>query len=319
MSSNVASFEFLAFRLQQLPGVGSATLRRILARAQRDRYAYKQFEHLDNQVLQSTYGLKLEAIERLHNSENDKELWEKLSERGVHILVRGTPEYPERVNRVLGETAPPVLYVIGNTDILNTSSVGFCGSRKASEKGLQVAQKCARILAEEKINVVSGYAHGVDMAAHVGALEGKGTTTLVLAEGILHFRIKEQVRPWLSENDLNNVVIVSEFPPMLPWKAHNAMARNRTICALSNAMVVVESGTEGGTFEAGKTCLALKQPLFCVEYAQPAESAAGNPYLLQHGAISLRQTKEGKPNLNRLLEIVRSQPANNCNDLFKGK
>jgi predicted Rossmann fold nucleotide-binding protein DprA/Smf involved in DNA uptake len=86
------------------------------------------------------------------------------------------------------------------------------------------------------------------------------------------------------------------------------MTRNRTICALSDAVVVIESGLEGGTFEAGKTALALNLPLFCVEYAEPTESAAGNPYLLQHGAISLRRTRGGEPNLSRLVRAVQEHP-----------
>jgi len=154
---------------------------------------------------------------------------------------------------------------------------------------------------------VSGYAHGVDLAAHSGALEAGGTTTAVLAEGILHFKIKESLREQFHDNELKNVTVVSEFPPNLPWKAHNAMARNRTICGLSDALVVIESGLEGGTFEAAKSALSFDEPLFCVEYADPAQSAAGNSWLVKHGAVSLRRSRTGLPNLSRVVEAVHSQ------------
>ena len=69
---------------------------------------------------------------------------------------------------------------------------------------------------------------------------------------------------------LHSPIVVSEYMPRLPWFARNAMQRNRTLCGLSNAVVVIESGLKGGTFEAGKAALALRRPLFVEEYAQPA-------------------------------------------------
>jgi DNA processing protein len=84
------------------------------------------------------------------------------------------------------------------------------------------------------------------------------------------------------------------------------MTRNRTICGLSNALVVIESGLEGGTFEAGKTALDLGEPLFCVEYAEPSPSAAGNPYFLAHGALSVKRSRSGQPNLARVLTVARN-------------
>jgi len=206
---------------------------------------------------------------------------------------------------MLRASAPPVLFMRGNPDLAMKAAVGFCGSRAASAKGLTVASDCARSLAREGVNVVSGYARGVDLAAHRAALEVGGTTTMVLAEGISHFRIKGELRDVMDE-DLSRVLVISEFPPGLPWRAHNAMARNRTICGLANAMVVIESGAEGGTFEAGRTALELGEPLFCVEYAEATPSAAGNPYFLQRGALGLRRAKSGEPNLTQLLSVIRT-------------
>jgi predicted Rossmann fold nucleotide-binding protein DprA/Smf involved in DNA uptake len=162
------------------------------------------------------------------------------------------------------------------------------------------------LLAQQQINVISGYAHGIDLAAHRAALESGGTTTVVMAEGILHFKVKGELRGLVSKDDFSRLSVVSEFPPGLSWRAHNAMVRNRTICGLSHAMVVIESGSEGGTFEAGKAALELGEPLFCVEYSETQPEAAGNPYFLRHGAQSLRRSRNGEPNLTKLLAVVRN-------------
>jgi len=301
------SIQFVAFCLQQAPGVGAVTLRCVLSRLVRERLTPEEFLELPDQALQSRYGLKPPAVAALRVPDRDTmETWEQLRRDFAKVLVVGQSEYPQRLSHLLHDNAPPVLFALGNVDIFQSPAVGFCGARNASEKGIQVAHECARLLAEQKINVVSGYAHGVDLAAHRSALEAGGTTTLVLAEGIQHFRLKGELRGLVAEGDFSGLLVVSEFPPGLPWRAHNAMTRNRTICALANAMIVIESGLEGGTFQAGKTALELGEPLFCIEYAEPSPAAAGNPYFLQHGAFSLKRARTGQPNLSKLLSIVRN-------------
>ncbi|PWU13194.1 MAG: DNA methyltransferase [Verrucomicrobia bacterium] len=307
MKRNDTSIEFLAFCLQAAPTVGSATLGSVLRRIHQEGLRPDEFLGLPKQTLQARYNLKPAAIGAIHEPEAKTiDLWERVRHKDVTVLVFGTAAYPERLTKILGDSAPPIIYVDGRLDLLQRSAVGFCGSRKASEKGIQVATSCSKRLATHEINVVSGYAHGVDLAAHRGALEAGGTTTFVLAEGILNFHLKQELRPPVENGASDRYLVLSEFPPGLPWKAHNAMARNRTICGLTDALVVVESGTEGGTFEAGKTALALHRPLFCVEYSEPNPSAPGNPYFLSHGAFSLKRSRNGEPNLIKLLEIVRS-------------
>jgi DNA processing protein len=224
---------------------------------------------------------------------------------GIKILVKGRDGYPERLLKTLKEEAPMFLFVRGNIKLLAQKAVGFCGSRKASQKGLAVARECATELARRQINVISGYAHGVDLAAHRAALEAGGVTTFVLAEGIMHFRLKSDVKNLITED---NHVVVSEYMPRLPWLARNAMQRNKTICGLSNAVVVIESGLKGGTFEAGKAALSIGRPLFVAEYAQPAESAEGNAYFLRQGARFLRK-KNGAAYLDELFQAVEKDEA----------
>jgi predicted Rossmann fold nucleotide-binding protein DprA/Smf involved in DNA uptake len=305
MSLPTLSLEFLAYCLQQAPGIGPATLRSILRRMEQEQCDPEQFLNLAPLTLQGRYGLKPEALALLHQPEvKTLANWQTLQDRGVKVLVMGRPKYPTRLLRTLGRTAPPLLYIAGDTSLFEMPSAGFCGSRKASDKGLQISDACARLLAQTQVNVVSGYAHGVDLAAHQGALLAGGTTTIVLAEGILHFRVKDSLPAGSGDEFPPRVLVVSEFPPGLPWKAHNAMTRNHTICGLSHAVVIIESGLDGGTFEAGKTALDLNLPLFCVEYGDAATTAPGNAYFLQNGAGAIRRGADRRPNLTHLLAAV---------------
>src|SRR4026209_2611195 len=95
-------------------------------------------------------------------------------------LSRSSLVYPKRLLTLFGGLAAPNLYFKGNLSLLEGPTVGFCGSRKASEAGIKIAQDCAQQLSAEGICVVSGYATGVDIAAHRAALAGGATTIVVL-------------------------------------------------------------------------------------------------------------------------------------------
>ncbi len=227
---------------------------------------------------------------------------EELDVQGIEIIWLADTRYPARVKAILGDDSPPILFVRGNTQLLEQPAVGFCGSRKASAKGLAVTDSSARILAQEQICVVSGYAHGVDLTAHHAALQGGGTTIMVLVDGILRFRAKKEIEDVLTRD---NHLVVSQFPPSLTWIGRNAMKRNGTIIGLSDAMILVESGSKGGTFAAGTESLKRHHPLFVIDFAEPGPSAEANPYFVEHGGIPIRGDRQHVPNLKRVLGAVR--------------
>ena len=135
----------------------------------------------------------------------------------------------------------------------------------------------AGYLARHDINVVSGYAPGIDTAAHTGAVSDGGVTTIVAAHGILNFSVRAGMDGLIDET---NTVALSQFLPDQPWRAHSAMARNRTICGLVEAMILIESGPGGGTYATGSEALALGVPLYVVKYPEPPDTAEGNAYFL---------------------------------------
>jgi DNA protecting protein DprA len=218
------------------------------------------------------------------------------------ILKRGTPSYPKKLEELLADKAPPVLHVWGNLDLLNRPAVGFCGSRHATAKGIEVTADTARQIVEQGWVVVSGHARGVDTMAHRTALENGGSTIIVAPEGISRFRLRRELKQIAKPE---NILIISEFEPEAGWSVGRAMTRNKTIIGLSDAMILVEARLEGGTFEAGKAALRLKVPLYVAQYQTPGESAAGNEYFLKHGAHPLlKSSGTGKANIDHLRQTV---------------
>lgn len=216
------------------------------------------------------------------------------------ICVRkGEAGYPTRLLVVLGSKAPERLYLRGNRDLLDEHAISFCGARDASEKGIEAAALCARTAAKKQFVITSGNARGVDRATHREALVQGGATVIVLPEGMNNFRIAPELRDaWRWDR----VLVVSQFDEAAIWRSYNAMDRNKTIMALSCAMIVVEAGEKGGTRAAGEDALRLRIPLFAVDYGFDETVAPGNRELIKRGAKPLKKSREsGEPNLSDLL------------------
>jgi predicted Rossmann fold nucleotide-binding protein DprA/Smf involved in DNA uptake len=247
-------------QLMQTKGIGPRALSRLMDRLTHDELVLHDFVRLAPKEMVDRYGLKEEQAAAIHaNEQTALQVAELLGDRHIRPVLRGGSFYPARLHKVLGDQAPPALFLAGSAELLHRRGVGFCGARDASEEALRCTEQTARALTHHGLLVVSGHAHGVDETAHAVALQAGGQTALVLPEGILHFRPRPSIREWFTED---NAVVVSEFPPKLPWSVANAMQRNRTICGLVHALIVIEAGTTGDTWEAGNTALGLGIPLF---------------------------------------------------------
>jgi DNA processing protein len=273
-----------------------------MRRLEEDRLSLQDFLELNAHDVAARFDLsEQQAIDIHANQENAARIAELLDEHGVRMALPESPSYPGRLRAVLADKAPPVLFLAGSPELLCGRSIGFCGARDASEDGLLAAERLAHGLAKQGLLVVSGHAPGVDETAHRAALEAGGATAFVLPEGILQFRPRASLAGLLSDDQF---VVVSEFPPKLPWSVSNAMQRNRTICGLVHALIVVEAGTSGGTWEAGLAALKLGVPLYVLDFAQSAPSAQGNPLLVKKGGQPLPYSPEEPPDLGPLLKAL---------------
>src|ERR1019366_4529334 len=59
---------------------------------------------------------------------------EKWERSGLWVISRSDSCFPERLKRYLGQTAPPLLYGVGSTGLLNRGGLVVVGSRDRSEE-----------------------------------------------------------------------------------------------------------------------------------------------------------------------------------------
>ena len=207
---------------------------------------------------------------------------EKWQSAGIWILTRADREYPKRLKNHLSETAPPVLFGVGEQALLNAGGLAMVGSRDIGSADTELTRIVARQAALEGLNLVSGGARGVDELAMLAALEAEGCAVGVLANDLFKSALAGKWRKHLKSRQL---ALVTPFYPEGRFQVGNAMSRNKYIYCLSDFALVVRSDKDKGGTWTGAAENLKKQwiPLFV---ASPSD-AEGNAALASMGATPL--------------------------------
>jgi DNA processing protein len=212
----------------------------------------------------------------------------RIEQTGLRLVTAFDPEYPP----VLREIADPpfLLFALGRLERLRLPIVAIVGSRDASRYGRDVAWRMAQELSAAGVAVASGFARGVDAAAHEAALDGPGGTIAVLGCGVdvdyprEHRRLKER----LAEKHL----LLSEYPPGTEPRPQNFPIRNRVIAGLSAGVVVVEASRRSGSLITARLAADSGRDVFAVPGSVFSETSVGAHALLKDGAILCRGAED---------------------------
>ena len=196
--------------------------------------------------------------------------------------------YPERLGHLVDP--PPVLFARGRIELLSRPAVTIVGSRRSTAYGRRSAEALAAQMALRGITVVSGLALGIDGASHRGALEARGDTIAVLGSGVDLIQPASHRR--LGERVAREGLLLSEFLPGEPARAHHFPRRNRILAALGGAVVVVEAAEKSGAMITVEHALDLGRDVYAVPGALDAPQSRGCNLLIRQGAQVITSPEE---------------------------
>ena len=197
------------------------------------------------------------------------------------IVTYDDEDYPERLKEI--HDPPLVLFVRGNSKLLNHNQVAIVGSRHSTCTGNDIAERFAFELSQNGVTVTSGLALGIDARAHKGAVSEEGKTIAIVATG-LDSVYPQRHKKLFKEIIENGGAIVSEFPPQTPPRAGHFPKRNRIISGMSAGVVVVEAKIKSGSLITAKSALEQNREVFAVPGSVYSEQSQGCHYLIQQGA-----------------------------------
>jgi DNA processing protein len=154
-----------------------------------------------------------------------------------------------------------------------------------------VAEQLALELARAGVIVISGLALGIDAAAHRGALNAGGVTVAVLGTGV--DLIYPTAHTVLAEAIVaGGGALVSQFPDGTAPRRHNFPARNHTIAALADVVVVVEAAEVSGALITAEAALDLHKEVMAVPGSVFSPLSVGTHGLLRDGAGLVQNARD---------------------------
>lgn len=185
----------------------------------------------------------------------------RCNELKYSVLAIDDEKYPQCLRDI--ECPPAVIYVSGTMpDVDNRLTIGIVGTRRATKYGIDNSYKFGYALSKYGVATVSGGALGVDCASHRGTLAADGVTICVRGCGINASYLSENagMRSAITKRG----AVISEYPPDETPRTYYFPARNRIIAALSDGVLIIESGIKSGSLitanlagEMGKKVYAL--------------------------------------------------------------
>lgn len=214
----------------------------------------------------------------INKIEDDVKLINKLS---VKIITFFDDNYPSKLLD-LNNQAPAILYALGNISLLQKSSIGIIGTRNPSE----ISQKFERQIIEkipelnEKV-IISGLALGCDKIAHETTLKIEKHTIAVLPNGINLVR-PPQHKELAKQIVEKNGCLLSVFPIGTQASKTTYVRRNGIVAALSDALLVVECGTNSGTLYTVESSFKMNRTIGCYIPSNKTQGDfSGNEYVVK--------------------------------------
>lgn len=226
---------------------------------------------------------------------------------GHHLLTIDHPQYPDLLRHV--PSAPQLLYAMGELDRLKHEAIAIVGARNATRDGQSNAGAFAHFLSEQGWCIISGLAHGIDAAAHLGALKPgtnahPGGTIAVLGTGIdicyptIHRTLAEKILA-------NQGLLLSEFPLGTPAKPKNFPRRNRIVAGLARGVLVIEAALRSGSLITARLAADLGREVFATPGSIHAPLSRGPHALIKQGA---KLVESGADILTELKNFTTVQP-----------
>lgn len=222
----------------------------------------------------------IRELNRGHWRKKAEREWNNAKRLNCNILLWSDSAYPNLLKQLIDP--PLILYYLGRIELLQSPCIAIVGSRKASERSLQVASSLARSLSSCGITIVSGMARGIDCYAHSAALERIGSSIGVLGTGIDYLYPSDNRKTY--EAMYKKGLILTEFAPETPPLSYNFPIRNRIISGLSLGVVVVEAAEKSGSLVTARIALEQNREVFAVPGPALNNRSRGCQNLIRNGA-----------------------------------
>jgi len=244
--------------LSMIPGIGSKTARKLISLIGSPEQIFRE----ERNTLIKVPGVGNQLVAEISNSDNlikaEKEI-STLMRHDIQILHFTDPAYPENLNDC--PDGPILLYTKGKTNLNHDRILSIVGTRSPTAYGTEVCRKLISVA--------------------------------VLGHG-LGFLYPGAHRP-VARKILESGSLITDFAYGEKPERQNFIKRNRIIAGISNATIVIESGTRGGALLTAQMAGSYNRDVMAIpgKSCDPMSSGCNN-LIKEHKATMIEGWQDVK-------------------------
>ncbi len=194
-------------------------------------------------------------------------------------------DYPFRLRQC--DDSPVIFYFKGTCDLNSNKILSVVGTRNATPRGREQCEKIIGDLAagHPDLIIISGLAYGIDITAHKAALSNNLQTIGVLGHGFK--TIYPSIHRSTAAAILKKGGLLTDFVSDTLPERNNFLKRNRIIAGLSDATLVVESGSKGGALITADMANSYNRDVFAIPGRPDDQWSAGCNSLIKSNKAAL--------------------------------
>ncbi len=256
--------------LTLLPDLGPISQKKLMAFCGGVRNIFEE----KRKFLQRIPGIHKNMVESILNQDVITRAEEELKfiiRNGIRTLFYLSHEYPERLKHCAD--SPVMLYYKGNADLNQQRIIAVVGTRLPSAYGLQQCEALISEISELGVMIVSGLAYGIDSCAHKHAMQCNLPTVGVLAHGL--DRIYPPIHRYIAASMLEQGGLLTDYISRTNPDRQNFPSRNRIVAGMTDAVIVIESGTKGGALITADIANSYSRDVFAIPGRNTDQASSG--------------------------------------------
>lgn len=204
-----------------------------------------------------------------------------LAPKDFPSLLKEIPQPPESLN-YRGQLPPA-----------NLKLLAVVGSRKYTSYGMRVVDYLISGLKGYPIGIVSGLALGIDSLAHKAALDNNLYTLAIPGSGINDSVIYPATHKPLARKILESGGgLLSEFEPDFQATTWSFPQRNRLVCGIASATLVIEAAEKSGSLITARMTTDYNRELLVVPGDIFSNNSKGVHQFLKLGATPITSAED---------------------------
>ncbi len=250
---------FYWLALQKVSGIGDISAKKLLRHFQSPKEIFEAAKR--NAINVPDIGTYM--ISQLKNFDEFDRVEDELKfieQNQIKITTIFDQDYPKKLFHA--PDGPILFFSKGNFNVNNRKVISIVGTRNITAYGRRMVKEIVEGLKAYHPIIVSGLAYGVDIEAHLSALENDLETIGVLGHGFQ--RIYPAIHRKIADKMLQKGGLITEFWHTDIVDRNNFLKRNRIVAGMADAVIIIESGEKGGALVTAGIANSYNRDVFAV-------------------------------------------------------